>query len=76
MEIETCRRKAEREGFDKATFDLVGPSGRMSCKWLDAYFGFFTVEGVEGACLSRDFEGMPVWCENFSASGATESTHE
>ena len=72
MTIDQCELRAQKEGFDTATFDLCGPLGKKSCKWLDAYFGFFQVEGSEGFIRASDFYSLSIdrlWCENFN-SGA------
>lgn len=69
MNIHECQRRAEREGFDKATFDLVNPAEakRARCRWVDAYFGVFKVEGQKVVCYASQLDGMPLVCENFSA---------
>jgi hypothetical protein len=37
-----CEQLAKDLGcFNKMTFELVGPTGRMECTWLDAYIGTF-----------------------------------
>lgn len=64
MDIYRCEALAKRDGFDSATFDLVGPGGRMKCKWLDAYFGFFRVTGEDGFMSVNDVPSN-LWCENF-----------
>jgi hypothetical protein len=65
MNINQCQRLAEKIGFDKATFDLCGPKGKLKAKWLDAYMGIFQIAGQEGFVMTRQFEFQPdVWCEN------------
>lgn len=65
MNIHQCQEIAKRGGYDKMKFDLVGPKGRKSCKWLDAYMGLFTMEGSDGFLMVRDFEfAHDIWCEN------------
>ncbi len=69
--IHECERFARHTGFDHATFDLCGPSGkRLKCTWLDAYLGMFTVEGQEGFMQTSmvDQFGHGFWCENFKAN--------
>ena len=68
MDIYRCQAKAKDIGFDSATFDLVGPSGRLKCKWLDAYFGMFEVEGEEGfITVNQIADADDVYCENLAA---------
>ena len=72
MSIVECEDRAKDEGFDTATFDVVGPNGRVKAKWLDAYMGMFTVEGQKGCVMTRDakqyFRVMGLHCENFQAN--------
>jgi hypothetical protein len=70
MNINQCERLAKEVGFDKATFDLCGPKGRVKAKWLDAHMGIFQIEGSEGFVMTRQFEFNPdVWCENLQFGG-------
>lgn len=65
LNILQCQELAKDIGFDKTTFDLVGPNGRLKCKWLDAYFGFFQIEGEEGFVMANEFKySSDVHCEN------------
>ena len=72
MNLHECERKAQEEGYNTATFDLVNTQtgSRLSCKWLDAYFGMFVPDGQTGFTMVRDVEemGLPLTCENFRAS--------
>ena len=69
MSLYECQEKAKHEGFDTATFDLCGPTGRVQCKWLNAYFGFIQKVGDRDFFMSQDLMTNPlVWCENFSAN--------
>ena len=72
MSIVECEDRAKDEGFDTATFDVVGPNGRVKAKWLDAYMGMFTVEGQDGFMMMNDakqyFRVMDLHCENFQAN--------
>lgn len=43
MDIFECQRQAQEIGHDTATFDAHFPAGVFPCKWMDAYFGLFTV---------------------------------
>lgn len=78
MSILQCQEAAKELGFDSAEFDLCGPKGRLKCKWLDAYFGFFQVEGAGGFNTASQFQFAPdVWCENLrAASSALEARAE
>ena len=75
MDIFACQRKAERDGsFDTATFTLSGPNGSFKCKWLDAYFGLFQVEGKEGFLMAGDCEGRPLVVTDYASNQvSTES---
>ena len=69
LSILQCEELAKEIGFDKMTFDLVGPNGRLKCKWLDAYFGMFMViepgQESEGFIMSRQIMFTPdLYCEN------------
>lgn len=44
MSIQQCQELAKDIGFDSATFNLCGPTGKIACRWLDAYFGMFVTE--------------------------------
>ena len=69
LTIHQCQEIAKRIDHDAMTFDLVGPKGRKSCKWLDAYMGLFTIEGTKGFVMVRDFEfAHDLWCENVMPS--------
>lgn len=71
MSLVECEDRAKDEGFDTATFEVVGPNGRMKAKWLDAYMGLFTVEGQTGFMTVNEakhtFKAMGLHCENFQA---------
>ena len=68
MTLTACERQAKDDNAsDKATFDLVGPLGRMHCKWLDAYFGMFVEVGNDkGAFMVRDFDIPDLHVENYN----------
>lgn len=38
--------EAQDRGFDSAEFFISAPKGVFSAKWLDAYFGFFRIDGI------------------------------
>jgi hypothetical protein len=46
ISIVECERLAQDKGHDSTTFLLVGPFGIKEAKWLDAYFGFLTFDGL------------------------------
>jgi hypothetical protein len=55
-----CQQLAKTEGFDFSTFTAIFPSGPKKCTWLDAYFGLFQVDGLEGFLRVDDIvEKMP-----------------
>jgi hypothetical protein len=70
MTLTACERRAQDDdAHDSATFDLVGPAGRLRCKWLDAYFGMFQeAENPKGFYMVRDFDRPDFHVENYSAA--------
>jgi len=54
MNIYQCQKLGQKEGFDSAEFLAFFPSGIKRCQWLDAYFGFFKVEGLDDGFLTVD----------------------
>lgn len=71
VSIQQCQRLAEDLGHDKMTFDLVGPKGRIRCKWLDAYFGMFQQVGKDEGkfMMASELEFMDgIHCENLAVS--------
>lgn len=55
MDIHACERRAiQDDAADCATFDLVGPGGRMRVKWLDADMGIMQADGESGFWMTRD----------------------
>lgn len=69
MSLVECEDRAKDEGFDTATFDIVGANGTMKAKWLDAYMGMFQIEGQKGFLMTNDakhhFRQLGLHCENF-----------
>lgn len=48
MNIYECQVYAQDNGFDSLEFSILVPNGNLvKCKWLDAYFGFVSIEGRE-----------------------------
>ena len=41
-----CERLAQDKGFDSMRFIAMFPNGPKNCQWIDAYFGFFKIDGV------------------------------
>jgi hypothetical protein len=70
MNILQCQKKAQTLQFCGATFDLVGPGGRIKCRWLDAYMGLFIGEGEKGFWHADDFDAPDIRCENLTARSA------
>lgn len=71
MDIYACCRQAIADGaHNTATFKLVDRSGAtFTCRWLDAYFDAFVIEGDKGFIRCCDVpEGYEV--EDYS----TEAT--
>lgn len=65
VSILQCEKIAKDRGFDSMTFEIVGPTGRLSCKWLDAYMGLFQIVGEEGFLMTKQFQYAPdIYCEN------------
>jgi len=64
--IAQCEELAkDLDAHNTMTFDLVGPKGRKPAKWLDAYYGFFQLEGVEGFLATSQFTyARDLTCEN------------
>jgi hypothetical protein len=48
MNIYQCQKYAQKNGFDSVKFIAGFPSGPTHCKWLDAYFGLFEAEKIDG----------------------------
>jgi hypothetical protein len=67
MTLTQCMRRAQDDNAsDTATFDLVGPIGRLHCRWLDACFEMFVEVGKEkGFFMVRQFDLPDVWVENY-----------
>ena len=65
--IHDCEALAISSGaYDRATFDLVGPLGRIGARWLDAHMGLIEIDGQDGFLMSRDFDSPLIRCENFA----------
>jgi len=73
MSILECKARAQDEGYETATFDIVGAGGCLKAKWLDAYMGLFQIEGEKGFRMTSEaeiqFSRLGLRCENFQAEG-------
>ena len=59
MNLYQCEKYAKDNGFDSLEFIAHFPAGAKKCKWLDAYFGFFTIEGVgDGFVTTQQIDEM------------------
>ena len=58
MNLYQCEAYAQKNGFDSIEFEADFPVGNVKCKWLDAYFGFFQVEGMEGFVTTSQIDEM------------------
>ena len=65
MDIVECQAKAKEKGFDTATFTLVGPGGKLKCRWIDAYFGSFIVDGQDGFNTVDQVRSFGLECLDF-----------
>jgi hypothetical protein len=72
--ISECQNLAkDLDAFDKMTFDLVGPKGRKACRWVDAFFGIFEMDGK--TFQSEQFKYVPdLRCENLTPSPRPEES--
>lgn len=56
MSLLQCERLAQKHGYNSLSFLALFPSGPKKCKWLDADFGFFQVEGIDGFLSTDDID--------------------
>lgn len=66
MTLLECEKRAQKEGFDSATFDLCGPLGKKQCKWADAYMGILEIDDKIVVITDKMYLSKMLWCENFS----------
>jgi hypothetical protein len=63
-----CEALAKELGVgNRMTFDIVGPKGRMPCRWTDAHYGIFerTDQPDDAAFHTKQFQFVAdVHCEN------------
>jgi hypothetical protein len=57
------QNEAKDKGFDSAEFFISAPKGVFKAKWLDAYFGFFTIPELSDGFLTE--RQLPRGCEGF-----------
>lgn len=68
MTLHQCQNKAKDIGFNSSVFEASFPAGKYTCAWVDAYFGFFSIDvpGRDGIVtvteVGRDFPHLE--CEN------------
>jgi hypothetical protein len=59
MNLYQAQRHAEDNGYDSEKFIAFFPAGTKVCKWIDAYFGMFNIEGTgDGFVMVRDVDDM------------------
>lgn len=57
------QEEAKDRGYDSAEFFISAPKGVFDAKWMDAYFGFFTMPALgDGFVTERQ---LPRGCEGF-----------
>lgn len=49
---------AKNNGYDSLEFMAMFPSGPCKGKWLDAYMGLVTLDGIDGFLMVRDLDSM------------------
>lgn len=59
MKIDEAIARCQNDNFDKQKFLLIVPSGVKNCKMLDAYFGFFEIEGSKGFLTAESIRDIP-----------------
>lgn len=58
MNLYQCEKYAKDNGFDSLEFIAKFPTGDRKCKWLDAYFGMFEIEGIDGFVMANNIDEM------------------
>ena len=75
MNLYQCEQYAKENGFDSVEFIAFFPSKPFKCKWLDAYFGMFEIEGVgDGFVITKDVDKMfpRLECEIIKTTGESK----
>ena len=68
------QREAQDKGFDSAEFFISAPKGVFKAKWMDAYFGFFTIPSLSDGFLTE--KQLPRGCEGFWTEEEAKSHNE
>lgn len=56
MKMLEMEKYAQQNGFDRLEFKFTDLSGiERKGKWLDAFFGLFNIEGIDGLIRSSDW---------------------
>lgn len=63
MDMLRLQDQAKDRGFDSAEFFISAPKGVFEAKWLDAYFGLFTIPAVSDGFMME--KQLPPGCEGF-----------
>ena len=59
MNLYQCEKYAQKNGFDSVEFIAIFPAGPKKCRWLDAYFGMFQIDGLgDGFVMTRNIDEM------------------
>ncbi len=76
MNIYQAQRYAEEnDQFQGGKFIAIFPAGPKVCTWLDAYFGMFTIEGIEdGFVMVKQIDDAypNLLCQPIEAEETTE----
>lgn len=77
MTLEESQEYARNQWPNKKEFDLCRPGKTVKAKWLDAYFGFIILEGLEGLTSIGDIKRVgEFWCEVEQNNKGKEKTRE
>lgn len=68
------QREAQDRGFDSAEFYISAPKGIFKAKWLDAYFGMFTIPALGDGFLME--KQLPPGCEGFWTEEEAQAHNE
>ena len=59
MNLYQCQEWAKDNGFDKAKFIALFPSGPTECQWLDAYMGLLQIDKLgDGFVMVKQIDKM------------------
>jgi hypothetical protein len=62
MDIYRAQKLAQDHGFDSCTMTVIGPKAIMYGKWIDAYFGFFKPDNLDGFITTEQMDKMGCRC--------------